>query len=171
MLTQKRLKEVLKYNPETGLFIWLKTNRKDCLLKLAGYIRSDGYVMIKIDGVMYYAHRLVCLYMTGEFPKVSFDHINKIKHDNRLINLRPASYSEQQHNKNINKNNSLGIKGICKIVMGGYSAYRASININGCTKYKQIKLSNNNENDVLNELKNWITTKRNELHKSFASHT
>ena len=113
MLTIEQLKEVLEYNHDTGLFIWLKPNNgpRAKVGDVAGGKRS-GYIAIKIKGKAYSAHRLAHLYMTGNFPENNIDHINHIKDDNRWTNLRDATSSQNQANQVNPKNNTSGYKGV-----------------------------------------------------------
>ena len=98
-LTQEYLKSILEYNPETGLFIWLKqVSNRIKSGSTAGTIRSDGYVKIIINRKIYFAHRLAWLYMTGKWPEDLVDHKDNIKHNNIWENLREANHS--QNNKN-----------------------------------------------------------------------
>lgn len=100
-LTQERLKELLKYDSTTGSIIWVAKPCKHNSVKIgqtAGYVNNNGYRMIKIKGNLYCAHRLAWLYVHGEFPRLSIDHINGNKADNKLSNLREASYEENVHN-------------------------------------------------------------------------
>jgi len=78
MITQAGLKELLNYNPETGDFAWVKSK------KPAGGISSYGYRRIIIDGKEHKAHRLAWLYTHGVFPEDQIDHINGVRHDNRI---------------------------------------------------------------------------------------
>jgi hypothetical protein len=100
MLTQERLKELLKYDPETGLFI-RKINTRNSINagSVAGCLDTSGYIKIKVDSKLYLGHRLVFLYVNGENPKHQVDHINGIRNDNRLINLREATHSENEQNQ------------------------------------------------------------------------
>jgi hypothetical protein len=113
MLTIEQLKELLEYNPDTGLFTWIKligtSNRK--VGGVAG-TKRDGYIRITIKGKIYSAHRLAYLYTTGNFPENQIDHINHIRHDNRWINLRDATNSQNGANKVKHKNNTSGYKGV-----------------------------------------------------------
>jgi len=96
MLTQKRLKELLHYDPETGIFTRIKktskVSNKRHIGERAGFINEKGYVRIKIEGFGYLAHRLAWLYMNGEFPNGHIDHINRQRADNRISNLREATF-------------------------------------------------------------------------------
>lgn len=91
-LTHNRVKELLLYNDDTGHFFWRSTR------KIAGTLRVDGYIQIRVDGVAHYAHRLAWLYVTGEWPKYQIDHMNGIRSDNRASNLRGASHSDNCRN-------------------------------------------------------------------------
>jgi hypothetical protein len=113
MITQSELKEVLDYNPDTGLFIWKKTvGRRAKLGSVAGTKMNTGYVRITIKQKMYTAHRLAYLYMTGNFPENFIDHINHIKDNNRWSNLRDATNSQNLANQVKPKTNTSGYKGV-----------------------------------------------------------
>ncbi|MCM8735974.1 HNH endonuclease [Azospirillum sp. A1-3] len=112
-LTQSRLKALLHYEPDTGAFKWLvATNNSVRVGQVAGCVGGHGYVQIRLDGRQYLAHRLAWLYMTGEWPDADLDHINRVKSDNRLANLREATRSKNMGNKSMSKNNSSGVKGV-----------------------------------------------------------
>jgi hypothetical protein len=110
MLTQSRLKEILDYDPDTGVFKWRRSN----LPKIrsgdtAGVIRGDGQVAIKLYKRWRQAHRLAYLYMTGEIPGNIY-HIDKDKSNNRWSNLRvsvknidPSSVNFAEKLKNLPK--------------------------------------------------------------------
>lgn len=113
MLTQMRLKELLLYDPETGVFTWLsKPNRSIRMGDVAGCMAS-GYRQIKIDGRLYRAHRLAWLYVHGKWPADQIDHINGVRDDNRIVNLREATQSQNQQNRTANANNTSGFPGVC----------------------------------------------------------
>lgn len=111
-ITQKQLKELLRYDPETGLFTWMVNRVRVRPGDIAGKRRKDGYVVIVIDGVSYSAHRLAWLYMTGSFPSLMVDHINLDGCDNRWANLRLATNSQNQANTSAPSNNTSGFKGV-----------------------------------------------------------
>ena len=113
MLTIEQLKEVLEYNPDTGLFTWIKSTQQTKAGSVAGNKTNQGYIRISVKRKRYLAHRLAYLYMTGKFPENSIDHINHIRDDNRWTNLRAATNSQNQANRVKQKNNKAGYKGVC----------------------------------------------------------
>jgi HNH endonuclease len=98
MVTQERLKEVLAYEADTGLFRWRERAGRAIVGQVAGGIRERGYRVIRVDGVLYRAHRLAFLYVYGCWPSHGIDHINGRTDDNRLANLREASASINAQN-------------------------------------------------------------------------
>jgi hypothetical protein len=114
MLTQKKLKEYLFYDEETGFFTRLKNIANQKIGSIAGAKHNKGYVQIMIDTNNYLAHRLAWLYVYGEFPKNQIDHINRIKTDNRIVNLRDVDNSTNQLNIGIRKHNSSGVTGVMR---------------------------------------------------------
>ena len=115
MLTPDRLRELLDYDPETGVFIWKQPKRTDLRGKQAGAIVPAfgiPYRRIKIATRAYKAHRLAWLYVYGEWPVGNLDHINHDGGDNRIANLRQATFSQNNANARIYKNNRLGLRGI-----------------------------------------------------------
>jgi hypothetical protein len=93
-----QLREILEYQPETGLFFWKKKRSGISVGQLAGGKDRDGYIRIKIDNVKYGAHRLAWMYVHGDFPKNFIDHINGVKSDNRICNIRDVTRSENMQN-------------------------------------------------------------------------
>jgi len=108
-ITQSQLKELLSYDPETGVFFWL-VGRK-MAGKIAGCFNADGYLQIGVNGKIYLAHRLAWLFVNGAFPS-ALDHINGTKTDNRICNLRECTAAENQRNVGISKANTSGFKGV-----------------------------------------------------------
>lgn len=98
-LTQERLKAVLHYDPETGVFTWITRAGHVLAGTRAGGLHPAGYIFIKIDCTHRPAHRLAFLYMEGKFPPDQVDHINRIRNDNRWCNLRHATQKENSENK------------------------------------------------------------------------
>jgi len=130
MLTQDRLKEVLHYDPETGVFTRLvSTNNRVKVGAVAGTIHHTGYCRIKIDGKDYLAHRLAFLYMTGEFPKDQADHIDGNPANNRWSNLRECTHAENQQNRASKPGSTSKHVGINRYKKT--QKWRAAIKING----------------------------------------
>jgi hypothetical protein len=109
------MKELISYDPEAGTFVWAVSARGHKRIgKLAGWRDDDGYLFIRLDGVLYAAHRLAWLYMTGEWPLNGFvDHKNTDPSDNRWSNLRDATKLVNQENRRrAGKNNKSGFLGV-----------------------------------------------------------
>ncbi len=113
-LTAARLREVLHYDPATGIFTWVRpTGRRAKIGDAAGSAEGRGYWAIRIDCERYKAHRLAWLYQYGEWPLGDLDHINGDKRDNRIANLREASRSTNIQNLRAAKShNSSGFLGV-----------------------------------------------------------
>lgn len=122
MLTQELLKSSLSYCPESGLFVWKIKYGRAHPGKIAGSVRKDGYVSIKIDGKQYKAHRLAWLYVNGVWPRARIDHRDNCQSNNRWDNIRLATHSENMFNRKLNKNNAAGYKGVV-LKKGRYIAY------------------------------------------------
>ena len=137
--TQERLKELFNYNPDTGLFIRLVTTSfGNYPGDIAGYESPDGYVQICVDYKLCRAHRLAWLYMTGNWPTKQIDHINRIKNDNRFVNLRDVSNKENSQNKGPKKPRSVPRAGAKTNYVGvskKNSKWRAQATINGVRIY------------------------------------
>lgn len=116
MITQEYLKSILWYDHSTGIFIPINGNLNQ------PYKNYKGYILIKVKGRAYRAHRLAFLYMTGEWPKGQVDHDNNIKHDNRWLNLRDATNQLNHYNLLKPKNNTSGAKGVRKVKNGKFQA-------------------------------------------------
>lgn len=106
-LTQARLRELLSYDPETGIFRWLKAapRRQRQVGTVAGGLKY-GYVSICIDYRHYPAHRLAWLYVHGRWPNGEVDHINRRRADNRIANLREATRKDNSRNGSLRQNSS-----------------------------------------------------------------
>jgi hypothetical protein len=111
-MNQEYLKQVLYYNQITGSFTWLSHPSFSCKNSTrADLSRPDGYRLVSINYENYYAHRLAFLYMTGEIPPI-VDHIDRNPDNNRWVNLRACSSSENHCNSAIPRHNSSGLKNI-----------------------------------------------------------
>lgn len=133
-VSQKRLRELLDYDNVSGIFTWRVTKSNKKSGEVAGSINRWGYIVIGIDRQIYNAHRLVWLYAHGELPSGHVDHINGIKTDNRIVNLRHVSCSENQHNQTrLSANNRSGFKGVSFYKPNG--KWRAQIGLRGKRLY------------------------------------
>lgn len=111
-ITQKRLKEVLRYDADTGQFTWIKqTSIRAPVGRIADSKRRDGYFEIRIDKIINLSHRLAWLYVYGEFVDC-IDHKNLDRADNRISNLRNSTMSQNVANAKIRSNNTSGMKGV-----------------------------------------------------------
>jgi hypothetical protein len=109
-LAIERLKELLTYHPETGIFTWNRTLRGGGarLGQAAGHVSRFGYIVICIDGKKYYAHRLAIFYMTGAEPMHAVDHMDGNRSNNRIENLRDVTLQVNQQNRRRACNRSTG---------------------------------------------------------------
>jgi hypothetical protein len=113
ILTQEELKSQLHYDSNTGIFTWNTSRPSVKLGKLAGVLVSNsGYISIRIHNEMYMAHRLAWLYTHGDWPKQYIDHINGVRNDNRLCNLRECNTAENMRNIRKHSSNTSGYKGV-----------------------------------------------------------
>lgn len=98
-LTAERLRELLHYDPDTGIFTNRAPRKKIRVGEVAGTLdQSSGYVCLGVDRRRHYAHRLAFLYMTGAWPRDLVDHKNGNRADNRWANLRDAPRLINQQN-------------------------------------------------------------------------
>ena len=113
MLTQEELKVLVNYEHETGVFTW-KVKRRGRNKPNLGWFTNNGYIEICISKKRLKAHRWAWFYVYGELPK-QIDHINGVKTDNRLCNLRAVTNKQNHENRGAQKNNTSGFKGVTSI--------------------------------------------------------
>ncbi len=113
-ITQALLKELLHYDPRTGIWRWVRP-RASCLKPgdVAG-ANSHGYVRIKIYGKQNAAHVLAWIWMTGKRPRKRIDHKNNNPGDNRWKNLRLTTHSQNIAHAKRRRDNTVGFKGVCR---------------------------------------------------------
>lgn len=140
-----RVRELLDYNPETGVLIWrvdrLCGKGKGHIIRAAGSeaggvgatSETNSYRIIRIDGRQYLAHRLAWLIMTGNWPAKGIDHVDGDGLNNRWINLREANQSQNSGNQRLSRNNTSGAKGVRWSADRG--KWRAQIKVNGKARY------------------------------------
>lgn len=133
MITQEKLKQLLHYNPETGVFTRkATTSSRSVAGSIAGCIDWHGYRLVFIEGARYGAHRLAWLYMTGSWPAEQVDHKNGIRSDNQWDNLREATNAQNCQNSATYKSNTSGFKGVTWDSSRG--KWKAQIAVNGKQK-------------------------------------
>lgn len=133
------LRASLRYDPETGVFTWAKDNILAGGAKVvsngdrAGTINADGYrqIQFKIDGRKrgFKEHRLAWLLVHGKWPTNQIDHVNGDRSDNRIVNLREATNSQNMMNRKLNANSGSGVKGVS--FHRGSQRWRARLQFNG----------------------------------------
>ena len=141
-----------------GQLFWKVKPRVNVSLgSVAGWLNEKtGYLKISYQRKSYLAHRLIFLYHHGYLPEI-VDHIDNNQTNNQIENLRNASKSENGWNRNVNKNNKLGVKGVV-FVDGGY---RATICSNKKTKYL-------GRYKTLEQAKKIVSEARDKYHQEYA---
>lgn len=108
------LKKRYRYNPETGVLVWI---RLSCVngaryWKPPGNKSKCGYVRLYIKGRIFPLHRVCWALHYGEWPKGQIDHINGVRDDNRIENLRCVRHGDNMRNMKMNKRNTSGVTGV-----------------------------------------------------------
>jgi hypothetical protein len=178
-LTAEQLRELLHYDPDTGIFRWregidhwraglpagtLYKQRPNGPSRVAIGIGTTSESKYKVIGVrkrVYRAHRLAWLYVYGEWPDREVDHINNDPTDNRIVNLRLATFSENAMNRGLRANNTSGVKGVSWSKKS--SRWLAHIGING-------KLHHLGLFDTIEEARAVREEAARRLHGAFARH-
>ncbi len=112
-LTAEYLRSVLDYNPDTGIFTRkVSTSNRVKVGDVAGCSNGRGYLRIQVQSRDYQAHRLAWLYVNGEWPKDQLDHINRVRTDNRISNLRDVTQKQNQQNRSTNSDSTSGHPGV-----------------------------------------------------------
>lgn len=112
-LTSGYLKSLLRYEPDTGNFYWIKHRKGANKKKPAGCIsKAHGYRSICIDGIWHRAHRLAWFYMNGSWPDGEIDHADRVRGNNAWGNLRLATHQQNCINTNVRRTNKSGSTGV-----------------------------------------------------------
>lgn len=161
------LRETLSYDPETGIFRWLKrTANRVHIGDEAGYInangKSHGYRMIPLQGRYWAAHRLAYVFMTGTFPIGEVDHKDTDRSNNVWTNLRIASPNDNRRNRKMLPNNTSGFRGVQTNAQSKTKPWKAIIREN----YKHIYLG---AFATAEEAARAYDAKARELHGEYAS--
>ena len=133
-LVQQQVHDALHYDAETGIFVWRVGRRGTARAgSRAGSLKSGGYRHLMLHGTRYEEHRLAWFYVHGVWPVGEVDHINRVKDDNRIANLREVTRSENQQNITLQSNNTSGYRGV--IFSKRERRWIAQIGIHGKLKY------------------------------------
>jgi hypothetical protein len=104
-LPHERVIELMDYDPHTGVLMWRKRRRVvRCV--------THGYLVVRLDGRLYRAHRVIWLIMTGKWPTRQIDHRDMDRANNRWENLREATNGQNQANRRAYANSRSGVKGV-----------------------------------------------------------
>jgi len=142
LLTQEIVAESIDYDPDTGIVTWRERppshftrlcdwatwNAQHSGLTV-GHVGKQGYCDIRVFNRPYRLHTLIWLYVHGAFPTLEIDHINGIRSDNRLVNLRDVSRHENTKNQRMRKSNKSGFNGV--FWQSNAKKWRAQINDGG----------------------------------------
>lgn len=109
----ERVKAALDYDSTTGVLTWKHSPQgRVANGSVAGNVRPDGYLQVRFERRMYLAHRLAWAIHTGALPVLDIDHINRVKDDNRIANLRATNHQQNMCNKSAYRNNTSGHVGV-----------------------------------------------------------
>lgn len=129
MLTERRLKQVLRYDPVTGDFWWLeRISIRIVVGKKAGVLGSNGHRYIGIDGERFLASRLAWLYMTHRWPTLEIDHRDLDPSNDKWSNLRQATHLQNSYNRRRRLTSKSGLKGVSYISDSGRWFARITVN-------------------------------------------
>lgn len=104
-----------KFSINNGVLVWSKSDCKRIKKgDVAGTKRRNGYIYVHVDGKITAAHRVVWEMHNGSIPDGMYvDHINHIRDDNRIENLRLVTKIDNAWNITKKKNNTSGVTGVC----------------------------------------------------------
>lgn len=153
------IKEFLEYR-DGGLYYKKKPCSKIVVGQEAGHIHHTGYKRFMLNGVEMLAHRVIFAMHHGYLPD-EVDHINGVKTDNRIENLRAATHSQNAHNQNTRSNNTSGIKGVSWNKLE--KRWKVNVCLDGVQKY-----IGGFKDKASAELA--AISARNQLHGEFANH-
>ena len=111
-LTQETLRDILHYNPHSGVWVWKIAINKIKVGDIAGNITNKLYKRICINNVRYLSSRLAFLYMEGHFPVNEVDHIDRDSTNDKWLNLREATRKANVINRSKGKKNKSGVMGV-----------------------------------------------------------
>jgi HNH endonuclease len=123
----EQINDLLSYDPKTGLLTWKQSRGRVKAGAVAGSLRTDGYINVRVMGKNYLAQRLIWFIVTGLWPPDLVYHENTIKNDNRWDNLRLATRTQNAANR-ASKNEYRGVRPYG-------NRFQAYISINNAAKH------------------------------------
>jgi hypothetical protein len=157
--TIEELREYLDYDPETGVLRWKKSlGQRARVGQITGSTNGRGYSQLQFNKTNLAAHRVAFALYYGRWPTPCCDHINCVKTDNRIVNLRECSAIANAHNAGIRRDNKTGVKGVRR----NGSGYTASVSINGAKHRKYFRR--------LEDAAAYAKQLREQLHGEFVRH-
>ena len=157
------IKSVIHYCPESGILTSKVKTKLHNIGDELGTLNSNGYRQLMVSNKLYLAHILIWWYMTEAYPDQQIDHINTIRDDNRWINLRLSTQSQNIQNASMYITNTSGVKGLS--FDKARNRWQCAIMKEGSRIYKYFK------EDEYKVAVTWITSTRDELHGIFANHS
>ncbi|ABK00189.1 HNH endonuclease [Xanthomonas phage Xop411] len=128
-LTFEDVDKLLAYDTETGVLTWKVSRSNVKAGSVAGRPNSNGHLQVMVHSKHYLVHRLAWLLHTGSWPIQQLDHINRVRDDNRIENLRECSNAENSQNRGKQSNNTSGVTGVSWYKRSG--KWQALIKLNG----------------------------------------
>lgn len=112
LVSPEFIREYLDYDPETGVLTRRKRQPGCSPGQVAGHRDKYGYLNLNLKCRLYYAHRVAWAHFYGKWPDNILDHINCDRADNRIVNLREATVSQNKANSKVSTRNTSGAKGV-----------------------------------------------------------
>jgi len=149
MITQSELKELVNYDKDTGIFTWKKrTSNRIKVGDIVGNLHKSGYIEMRVGGTRCLAHRFAFLYVHGYIPKL-IDHIDRNKKNNRIDNLREATYGQNTLNSKIRSDNTSGAK--CVYFDKRNNSWEVKIGNKYIKKYKTLEEAKHKAEEIRKE--------------------
>lgn len=112
--SQEELARVFSYDANRGVLVRkIMTSPNAMPGMVAGSRMSNGYISVTFRNKRYLAHRLIWMLVNGGDPLLEIDHINRVRDDNRIENLRPVGMKGNSGNIGLSAHNTSGAKGVC----------------------------------------------------------